>query len=423
MKPPAFALGPLLRLALFAGCVWIPARESMGQSEEPLDVHRAVAYAEANSPHLNGLRAQIAAARGARLTGLGIDPPTLSYAREGIPGPGSGFEEQRWVVSQSFDFPLQSMHRLRRGRLEVTALEREFEAARLRLRADVKSVYARLLHAQEVVHLREQQVALGRMLEEAVGTRIEVGEAAELDLLKAELQTAEALTGLESAGRDFQNLRYALFRTIGLDPELQRYSIVFPDTLQFLESDIDQSAVMGQIALQPEVVGAESRVGAAEQEVRSRRSGLLPGITVSYWPQDFGGGYDFTAFEVGLKVPLWGFLAPRGQIQQAQAELEQRRWERIAVGLDLKKEVEQVWHSYEAARTTIRRYTLGLRERAQELLRLTREGYQLGQLDLLTLLDAQRTWVAGEIGYYDALLEYYLDLIQLERYVERDLVF
>lgn len=418
---------PLQRVALFGlvvGLMPVISPDGMGQAaSDRLDVYDAMAFAEANSPFLNALRAQVEGARGTRLTGYGIDPPTLAYAREGIPGPGSGFAEQRWVVSQSFDFPLQSVHRLRRGSLEIAAIEQELEAARRRLRADVKSVYARLLYAQEVVHLRQQEVALGRTLEEAVTTRIEVGEAAELDLMKAELQTAEALAGLESAQRDFQNQRYALFNTIGLDPAQQRYSILFADTLVFFETAIDQEVLLGRIDQQPELAGADHRYAAATWEVRARRSSLLPGITLAYWPQDFGSGYDFSAFEIGLKVPLWGFLAPRGEIQRARADVEQRRWERQAVYLDLKKQVEQAWHSYEVAQMTIRRYTLGLRDRAEELLRLTREGYQLGQLDLLTLLDAQRTWVAGEIRYYDALLEYYLDLIQLERYVGEDLVF
>ncbi len=424
MKTPPSPLERVALSCLLLGLLPLLSTQGMGQAvTDRLDVYDAIAFAEANSPLLNGLRAQVEGAKGARLTGYGIEPPTLSYGREGIPGPGDGFAEQRWVVSQSFDFPLQSVHRLRRGSLEISALEQEFEAARRRLRADVKSIYARLLYAQELVHLRQQEVALGRTLEEAVTIRIEVGEAAELDLMKAELQTAEALAGLEGAQRDFQNQRYTLFNTIGLDPERQRYSIVFPDTLVFFEAAIDQESVLSQIDRQPELAGAERRFTAAERGVRSARSGLLPGITLAYWPQDFGSGYDFTAFEIGLKLPLWGFLTPRGEIRQARADLEQRRWDRQAVYLDLKREVEQAWHSYEYTRMTIRRYTLGLRERAEELLRLTREGYQLGQLDLLALLDAQRTWVAGEIRYNNALLEYYLDLIQLERYLERDLVF
>lgn len=393
------------------------------QAQNDLGVYDAVALAETNSPVINRLRAGIDAAQGSRWASIGLGRPTVAFAREGIAGGSPGFAEQRWVFSQSIDSPLESIYRVRRIDTEVDALEYELEASRRNLKVRVKSDYTLLLYARELVHLREQEVDLGHALIEAVSTRLEVGEAAELDLLKVEIQAAEAESNLEAAQRNFQNQRYALFNTIGLDPSAQRYSIRFPDTLQFFDAQISETEVLDQLQGQPELAGADRRVEASLLGVRQQRSSLLPGITVSYWPQDFGSGYDFTAFEIGLRFPLWGFLDTRGAVRQAKAEARQRRYERQGVYLDLKKQIEQTWHSYETSRQTIDRFSRDVRGRADELLQLTREGYQLGQLDLLTLLDAQRTYVSAQIRYYDALRDYYIDLIELERYLERDIVF
>ncbi len=388
---------------------------------ERLGVVEAVRLAEANSPELNRLRAAVEAARAARLTTFGLDAPTVAYAREGI-GAG-GFNEQRVVVSQAFDFPTTGLYRYRQADREADALERRLDALRRQTKARVKQAYTRVLYAREIEHLRQEELALARALIDAVSTRLEVGEASPIDRMKADLQLAQARDNLDAAHRDFLNARYDLFRAIGLDPEAQRYEIVFPDTLAYVPVEIDQEAALARLDEQPEVQEALTRVAAAGYGVRAARSSLLPRVHLSYWPQDFGTGYDVHAFEAGISVPLWGWLDGRGRIQQARAEHRQRQWETDAVRLDLKQAIEQAWHRYDASRQVIERFNQTVQERAATLLSLTREGYRLGEIDLLTLLDTQRTYLDSQLRFYQALRDYYLDVIELERYLEQDLVF
>lgn len=51
------------------------------------------------------------------------------------------------------------------------------------------------------------------------------------------------------------------------------------------------------------------------------------------------------------------------------------------------------------------------------------EGYLIGEIDQLTLLEAQRTYLNSEKNYFDILKTYYLRLIELEKYLQKDLVF
>ncbi|MBT6425542.1 MAG: TolC family protein, partial [Bacteroidetes Order II. Incertae sedis bacterium] len=94
-----------------------------------------------------------------------------------------------------------------------------------------------------------------------------------------------------------------------------------------------------------------------------------------------------------------------------------------AITLDLKKKAEFAWHGYETARLAAERFIQKQSEMANRLLQLTREGYQLGELDLLTVLDTQRTYLAVQSGYYRALKDYYLSAINMEELVGRELIF
>ncbi len=403
-----------------------PAASAQGTPGEAdrLGVYEAIRLAHASSPALNQLRRQIDAKSGERWSAFGLPSPELLYFREGIPtGGSSGYAEQRWAVSQSIDFPLQSYYRVKKVGTEQEALLLQLEAASLRLKADVKKAYTDLLYAQEMVHLREQEVVLSEGLQQAVAVRTEAGESSGLDQIKAEIQLAEAQSNMEEAHRQFQNARYALFNVIGLDPADQRYQIQFPDTLVYFQAGISQEQAMGRLESQPELRGAARMLDAARLGVRQTRSRLLPDIRLDYYPQDYGGGFKSYGFQVGLKIPLWFMLNHRGEMQMARARQQSQVWEQKGIYLDLKKQVEQAWHSYEISERALRRYHETVRERAEELLRLTREGYQMGELDLLTLLDTQRTYLSSQKRYYDTLHDYYFYLIDLERFLGEDLVF
>ncbi len=412
-------IGPvLLLLAAF------PGRSAFAQQPAGwLTVQDALDYAEANSPLLGRMRALQDANAGERLAGFGIDDPVVSFAREGIPTAGGDFNEQRWVIGQAFDFPLETYYRQKRFGAESDALALGLDAARRDVRGRVKTAYTEVLHAQELLHLGMQGVELGESLKDAVAAQVAAGAAAELDEMKIDLQLSEARSVLEDRLRLYEEVRYALYQVVGIDPGEQVYGVVFPDTMVYLDVEISQEDVLARLATQPELAGADATIRAARFFTREKRSEALPRLHVTYWPQDFGGGYRFRAFEVGFTVPLWFALNNRGAIAQARARENHDRWSRQEVSLTLKQDIERAWHGYQTSKITIDRYAETVHALADDLLARTREGYELGQLDLLTLLDTQRTYLAAQVRYYDALRTYYVNLIALERFLQRDLVF
>ncbi len=402
----------------------IPTRQAAAQQPAGwLTVQDALDYAEANSPLLGRMRALQDASAGERLASFGIDDPVVSFAREGIPADGGDFNEQRWVISQGFDFPLQTFYRLKRVDAQSTALGHNAEAVRRELRSRVKTAYTEVLYAQELLHLALQSVELGESLKAAVAAQVAAGAAAELDEMKVDLQLSEARGMLEDRLRLYEESRYTLYQVIGLDPGEQVYGVVFPDTMMYLDVALTQEEVLARLPAQPELASADATIRAARLLTREKRSAALPRLQMTYWPQDFGSGYRFKAFEVGFSVPLWFALGNRGAIVQARAREQYERWSRQDVSLALKREIERAWHGYETSKLTIDRYTESVHALADDLLARTREGYELGQLDLLALLDTQRTYLSAQARYYDALRTYYVNLIAIERYLQRELVF
>lgn len=391
--------------------------------DQNLTVRDAIELAIESNPELAMTRTDVDRALAARWKAFGSTGLEVMHAREGVPDGGSGFAEQKWALGLNLPFPLQSTALWQAASEQAAANRLTTDATLLDLTAAVKEAYVQLLFAQELVHSTRQEVDLASTLVEVVAARVEVGEAAEIDLMKVQLEQTSAQTALRNAELLFQNSRYSLFQVIGVDPEEQRYEIVFPDTLSYQPSAIDQDEVMAAVASHPLMMSAKRQTMAAQRVLKGTGYGLLPDLYAGWFQQDFGTGYQFHGFEVGLRIGLPGADMRRSNRAIAKADVHDREQAAFRTELDLKRAAESAWHGYETARRAVRVYTDQQSERAQALLQRTREGYQLGQLDLLTVLDAQRVYLSVQRTYYQQLRDYYLELIRLERLLGRELVF
>lgn len=386
-----------------------------------LSVRQALEIAYSHNPAIRQLEYEIDAQRQTQLLSLGIESPELIYAREGIGG--GTFTEQRWVVSQSLDFPLTGYYRYQSRKAGTRSMQSELESLKLQVKEEVKKAYTRLAHAIESSHLAQESVELFEDLRDAARTRSDLGEASEIDAMQADLQLSEALNTLDLAKRRLMDERYNLFETIGLGEQQQSYDISFPDTLYYVDVLIDQEEVLASIGAHPQLERFSEQSEAASFTSKAARSSYLPDINLMYFRQDFGGGFDFNGFEVGVTVPLWFGLNEANDVQRAKASERAMEWRYIGEELLLQKQAEQAWHGYEAARMRIERFQAFIQEKSRDLIGMTQRGYRLGELDLLTLLEAQRTYLRTQQSYYDTLRDYYLSVIELERFLQSDIIF
>ncbi len=386
-----------------------------------LSVGKALEIAYEHSPQVNQLKNSIEGQKQQIGLSLGINNPTVTYAREGI-GQGT-FAEQRWMVSQTLDFPLTGYYRAKSEHANTGSLELQLQALKLQLKANVKSAYTKLAYAIESSHLARERVELLKNLRNAAQARSDLGESSQIDAMQADLQLTEAQNNMEKAYQQIMEARYNLFETIGLDEEQQTYEIGFPDTLHYVPVDINQDEVLQQLENHPQLLQINKKQDAASYQTKAARSSYLPDLSLMYYRQDFGNGFDFNAFEIGVSVPLWFGINQSNKVQESKAEYRRVEWKYREQQLSIKKKAEQAWHGYETTRANVIRYRKSIQEKSKQLVDMTQKGYRLGELDLLTLLEAQRTYLRTQQSYYETLRDYYLRVIELEKYLQTDIIF
>lgn len=395
------------------------------QDEAPrLTLHDAVSIAEQMNPQIRKLEAQLEGKSVEWKTMTGIENPEISYAREGIsaisPEP---FAEQRFAVQQEFDFPLTSFYRLKKIYYEKEALVQELSALKKEVSVGVKTKYTEILYSEYIRKLRADSYRLSKELNDAVVMRVESGVGTYIDQLSSEIRLVQAENLQYEAELMFHEARYRLFNFIGMNPDEQRYDIQFADTLLTHDELIEQEIALYTLEDQPLYRSAQAMLTASDYALKEARSGYLPSMRLGFLAQDFGTGYRFRGFEAGIRVPIWGMFQEKGRVEMAKSGRNQLLWDRKAIELNIKEKIELAWHSYDNSQVTIQLYQTQLKDKSEKLLALTQEAYRLGQIDLLKLIEAQQLYLSSQEKYLDALKAYYLRLIELEQYVNKELVY
>ncbi len=411
------------KLFLMACLFW--AFQGFGQQDSLLTIKEAVESAYNQNTELQQLRAQLKQKQNVWRTETGISAPSVSYFKEGMSSskPGDMYAEQRFTVSEEIDFPLTTAYRFKGIAEDVKSLEFRINSREKEIKAEVKGYYIEVLYALKLQESRRNQLKLAEDLYKAVYTKVETGMGNGIDLANAELRMEESKNDLDQSEWILQKARYSLFYAMGLPVEDQKYSIQFSDTLQASDIEISQIFALAVQEEQPDYKATLHEFNASEYYIKEAKSNILPNIRLDYYKQNFGTGYKYNGFEVGLQIPIWLPLDQKGKINMAKAKQTEIRWKQEEIKLKMKRQIEYAWHNYSVSRSIINRFNNTMKSKASQLQSMTLKAYQLGEIDLLNLLNAQQTYLATEQRYLSALRDYYLQLVALEIYLDKDLVY
>jgi hypothetical protein len=91
-----------------------------------ITVQQAVEWAMTHNKTLAQFKEQLSASEAATSAALALEYPELSYSREGMDA-NQNYDEIRWTLSQSIEFPNKPMLRKQQARLQHAAKTAEYE--------------------------------------------------------------------------------------------------------------------------------------------------------------------------------------------------------------------------------------------------------------------------------------------------------
>ncbi|NJN21876.1 MAG: TolC family protein [Leptolyngbya sp. RL_3_1] len=310
----------------------------------------------------------------------------------------------------------QATIRTAEEQVRLSALEVERRQEVLRLNAI--NEYYDLQRSTEQIRISQAFVDEAERNLRDTRLREQVGIGTRFDVLRAEVQTANARQQLRQAQSDRQTAQRTLARRLNLPPSLN----VIPVAVEIAGTwplDLEESIVLAyqnRAELEQQLVQRE----IGEQQRRIALSALGPQVDLfaTYGIQDVSTQNNrFTdSYSLGAQVS-WtlfegGAAAARAQQRELDIAIADRQFEETRNGIRL--DVEQSYFSLQANLENIGTAELAV-EQAEEALRLAILRFEAGVGTQLDVISAQADVTEAEVNLVDAQIGYNRALAALER--------
>jgi len=366
--------------------------------DEELDA--LVAEALANNLNLRVAAAQVDRAAGlARVAGSELKPSVGLGANVSETGGNSGAAGTSYSAGIGISWEADVWGRVRAGARvgeeALAASQADYEFARQSLAAATAKSWFLATESQVQLDLAEETVEIYRQLLELVETKERVGQVSMQDvhLARADLASAEeALRQVLSGNKDAVR---------GLETLLGRYPSAELETARELVP-LPPSNPAGQpseiLARRPDLIAAERRVAAAFYQEEEARLAKLPRFTLNAGV----GGSDALSSTIGslgagLFTPLYSGGALAGQLDAASADQQAAI---AGYGQAVLTAFQEVESSLTNERLATERagYLETVVEENRKAWELARVQFDVGRIDLLSVLQMQARWLGARIG-------------------------
>ncbi len=353
-----------------------------------------------HNPNMRLLAAQVdRAAASARLAGAALKPVVGLGADLSGTGGGGAPSSTAGDVGVGVSWEVDVWGKLRAGReaadanLQATVADVEF--ARMSLAAYVAKAWFLATELKQQVGLARETVDILTRLTELVEKKQAVGQVSMQDVYLARAQRDQAENALRQAEGGRKQAQRALEILVGRYPAAE---IEGAEELMATPPPIPVGVPSDIIQRRPDLVAAERRVAAAFYSTQQAELARLPSFTIG---AGVGGasGLDSAIGQLGAGIfaPIFAGGALAAQVDSADANQQAAM---AAYGQSLLKAFEEVETSLtnEGLFSDRERYLRSAEENNLKAYEIGQKKYDVGQTDLLSVLQIQAQWVGARVG-------------------------
>lgn len=379
-------------LVLLAGACRIAAADGTDDAfAEHIDLAALRAYAVKHNPEIAAMDQRWRAAR-ARPSQEGSLPDPMfntAYHNESFNQFTQGSSDFSWLrfgVEQELPFP---------GKLGLkeTAASQEAEREGALYRATALDVVTRVRVAYSVyvlayrsIDVLEKNKELLATLERGAEARYRVGEGLQQDVIRAQVEVSILVGRLTSLDQARASAAAMLNGLLNRPPSaaLGTPAPVEPSTLSYTLDELERLAREQSPALR----AADLNTARADTTVSLAKRQYFPDFVVR---ADYYNKADLVPeWEVGLgiRIPLYFWRKQAYGVEEAAAGAEEARAARQNTAQDILARIKDLHAQATAADRLVKLYEGTVVPQAEQSLRSATAGYQVGQVDFLTLLNS-----------------------------------
>lgn len=391
---------------------------------QQVSLEELLAFADANAPRLAVTRSTRELADAARVAASPVLPanPVITAGvgpRYGITGTGVDVDVS---LSQRVYVAGERGRRRSAAKRVAERTDAEIEQDRWAVHCDVHAAFHRALVMLERSRLAERVLAFQEDLLRVVQGQVKAGNVSPLMQRLAQAEVAQAKQALVGARQALLVSRIQLAQLAG-------WPVAHPpDPRGALDSPQDPPPFETLLATArsnlPVLRTREAAIREADAQVAVARREVWPQPSLGVQYRHEGnptpeGPYDIVLGTLAFTIP--SFQTNQGERAFARARVAVARAEQGATLALLDGQIAQAHSEVIAAAQRVRSYGSEILPRFEENLGLLRRSFELGEIDMLSLLIGRERFLKIQSDALDTYLDYFVALANLERTVGVDL--
>ncbi|MDK2742715.1 MAG: TolC family protein [Nitrospira sp. BO4] len=389
-------------------------------AEPRLDLSGLIRELEAVNPEIKAARQRWQAAQAIVPQVQTLPDPRLQLGYQRMPMVPPVVEGVMYGVGQEIPFPGKLKLKGDVAQRDAERVEQEYIATRLRMLATLKQIYYDLHFVHKSIDIVERNKTLLMQFEKTAKARYSVGQAAQQDVFRAQVEISRVLDRLAVLDQQKESLHAAINRLLNRPPDgaLGNPEEVHSTLLTVPLQELNQRA----LEFSPALMATAKSIDRSEQAVSLARRQYYPDFDVTALgirnDKINDNGYQVM---VGIKIPLFYETKQKQGVHEALANLEGAREDFTAARQDLLFQVKDGFVQAQRAERLITILRDAIIPQATLGLQSAQAGYAVGKVDFLTLLNSLLTLQDSQLELHSEMVNHEKALARLEAVTGRAL--
>ncbi len=366
-------------------------------------------------PNVNGTVTETDETEDLAALGFRFKFPIPGFSIPTVVGPFNYIDARAQLTQTVFD--LAALNNYRSSREQLRSNQLQALNTRDLVVLAVGGTYLQVLAAQARVTSAAAQVETANALYQQALQQNGVGLLARIDVNRSQVEALTQQQRLVSLQNDLAKQKINLARLTGLPPTDQ-YELA--DDIPFSAAPplAFEDALKQALEQRPDLKAALAQVHAAEMTHTAARAERIPSFSVNANYGDIGTNFSQSrpTYTVAgtVRVPIWQGGKAGADVEQADAELTQRKAEAEDLRSEIQSEVRSAYLDLQAATSQVDLTTRNLQV-SKETLDLTRQRFEAGVTDSVEVVQSQQTVAGAELDYIDSVFAHNIAKLSLAR--------
>jgi outer membrane protein TolC len=330
-------------------------------------------------------------------------------------GPFSYFDARAAVTQTLFDW--QSINATRAANQNVKSADYTLQDAHDLVVLAVGYTYLQAIADEARIETAEAQVKTAQSLYDQASDQVTAGTAADIDALRTKVELQTRQQQLIQAKNDFAIQKLSVARVVGLAPA-QEFELTDKSPYEPFEGISLEEALKRAYESRSDYRAAVADVRAAELSRKAAAAGYLPSLSFG---ADYGTGgahpsNSTSVYDVRgtLSIPIFTGNSVHGNVQQADAKLEQSRERLESLRAQVESDVRTALLNLQSSAdsVTVARSNIDL---ADQTLTQSSDRFSAGVTDSVEVVQSQEAVASAHEQYISSLYNFNLAKISLVR--------